>query len=174
MKRALLIAILLCAPLVQAQAEGSPQTFLSEQEFLELAFGDASVPAKMLWLSADLRAQVEKALDEPLGLRLKHWQANGRTAWVLNRVGKDHPITSGFIVDDSGLVDVRVLVYRESRGWEVKHGFFTDQFRGAGLKNNGRLNQSVNNITGATLSVRAMKRMARAALLLHQHVSTSP
>ena len=67
------------------------------------------------------------------------------------------------------LVDVRVLIYRESRGWEVKYPAFTDQFRGARLTSDGKLDQSIDGISGATLSVHALTRLARLALLLDQH-----
>jgi hypothetical protein len=64
---------------------------------------------------------------------------------------------------------VQVLVFRESRGWEIRHDFFTRQFANLWLKQNHRLSDRVDNITGATMSVKAMTRMARAALLLHEH-----
>jgi hypothetical protein len=58
-------------------------------------------------------------------------------------------------------------VFRESRGWEVKYPFFTDQFARIGLTGEGELDRQIDGITGATLSVQAMKRMARVALRLH-------
>ena len=63
-----------------------------------------------------------------------------------------------------------MLVFRESRGWEVRHDFFTDQFKQAQLSDDYHLKQSIDNISGATLSVRAVKKLARIALLLDQTV----
>ena len=60
-------------------------------------------------------------------------------------------------------------MFRESRGWEVKHSFFTRQFANLWLDGERNLSGPVDNITGATLSVKAMTRMAKAALLMHQH-----
>jgi hypothetical protein len=65
---------------------------------------------------------------------------------------------------------LRVLIYRESRGWEVRHAFFTRQFDQAQLEN-GKLDRSIDGITGATLSVEALQRAARLALWLDQQLT---
>ena len=106
-------------------------------------------------------------------MRVRYWQAGSRTAWILEEIGKDKPITAGFVVEDGHIDTVEVLVFRESRGWEVKYPFFTRQFRDVRLGDRGELNRQVDGITGATLSVRAMTRMARVALLLDDHVRSS-
>ena len=62
---------------------------------------------------------------------------------------------------------VRVLAYRESRGWEVKDRAFTSQFDGARLTARQTLDRGIDGISGATLSVRALGRLTRLALLLH-------
>ena len=76
------------------------------------------------------------------------------------------------LIEDGAIEDVRVLEFRESRGWEIRYPFFTRQFQNARLQGD-RLTQNIDGITGATLSVRAMKRMATAALLLHEHSTAS-
>ena len=63
--------------------------------------------------------------------------------------------------------NVQVLMFRESRGWEIKYPFFTEQFVSVALSDTDELNRHIDGITGATMSVRAMKRMARVALKLH-------
>ncbi len=65
---------------------------------------------------------------------------------------------------------VEVLAFRESRGWEIRYPFFTSQFSGLTLAPDGYLSQSVDGITGATLSVRAVERVARLALWLDAQV----
>ena len=74
--------------------------------------------------------------------------------------------------ENNKIEDCKVLICRESRGWEIRNEFFTRQFSGAFLKTNSRLNQSIDNITGATMSVNAMKKLSRMALFLHNHVIT--
>ncbi|MFA7386537.1 MAG: FMN-binding protein [Thiohalobacteraceae bacterium] len=68
---------------------------------------------------------------------------------------------------------VRVLAFRESRGWEVRHSFFTDQFKRVGLTSEGTLDGRIDGISGATLSVRVLTKLARLALVLHQRGSTA-
>ena len=43
---------------------------------------------------------------------------------------------------------------------------------GAYLESPTQLNQRIDNITGATLSVNAMKKLSKMALYLHDHVTT--
>jgi len=89
--------------------------------------------------------------------------------WVMDEIGKEKPITLGVVVDGGAIESLDVLVFRESRGWEIRHPFFTDQFRRLRLGHDGGLDRPVDGITGATLSVRAAKRVATAALILHAH-----
>ncbi len=102
-------------------------------------------------------------------LRLRYWGRDGRTAWILDEIGKEEPITTGIVVNGRAIEEVKVLIFRESRGWEVRHPFFTDQFKGARLGHDDQLDRHIDGISGATLSVRALKRLARVALFLHQH-----
>jgi len=68
---------------------------------------------------------------------------------------------------------MQVLAYRESRGGEVQQDFFTKQFKEARLTENDKLNKKIDGITGATLSVWALQKMARLALLFDAH-KTAP
>ena len=102
------------------------------------------------------------------GLRIRYWGEGARTAWILEEIGKVKPITVGLVVNDDGLEKIRVLAFRESRGWEVRYPFFTDQFTGVGLMADHDLDRRIDGISGATLSVRALKKLARMALYLHE------
>jgi uncharacterized protein with FMN-binding domain len=86
---------------------------------------------------------------------------------VLEEVGKELPITVGVVVDNSYIKSLRVLTYRENRGGEVATPAFTDQFMDVALEDNGTLDASIDGISGATLSVRALTRLAGVALFLH-------
>ena len=151
-------------------ALGSETVYETSDSFLASAFPEAVPAARVLWLQKNLRAEVTKILDQRPGMRIRYWQDGGRTAWLLDDIGKDKPITAGFVVHNGAIEQVQVLVFRESRGWEVKYPFFTRQFHKARLNDGGELTRNVDGITGATLSVRAMTRMARVALLLDGHV----
>lgn len=78
------------------------------------------------------------------------------------------------MINDNKIESIKVLAFRESRGWEVRHPFFTDQFSDAALKENKQLDKHIDGISGATLSVKAMTKMARLALFLHQEIERRP
>ncbi|MCK5498295.1 MAG: FMN-binding protein, partial [Gammaproteobacteria bacterium] len=122
-----------------------------------------------LWVKKDLKEKIREILGHDLRvLRIKYWRKDTRTAWILEEIGKERPITAGIVINDSRIESINVLAFRESRGWEVRYPFFTDQFSDATLKENNQLDRHIDGISGATLSVKAMEKMARLALLLHQ------
>lgn len=167
--RVLLLALVaLCPPV--AEAEG---VYLTPDEFRTQAFGGAESTPQTLWLSAPLKDAAAEILGHPFAqLRVRYWRHGDRTAWMIDEIGKTHPITIGVVVEQGAVVAIRVLEFRESRGEEVRLPFFTDQFVGAGLRaGDGReLDRGIDGITGATLSVRAMQRVARLALFFHGQV----
>lgn len=175
---AIVAAFLVC--LAGPASAGSAGQYMSLDAFLAKAFAleeaagvDAPAPAaKVYWLSADLKQQIRQlsGRDFPL-LRVRYWQQADRTAWVLDEIGKEMPITVGVVVEKQKIVSLDILTFRESRGWEVRHPFFTRQFEGAGLTDKLLLNERIDGITGATLSVRAVTWVARLALLFDAEVN---
>ena len=129
--------------------------------------------AETLWLVGDLQPAVRAILghDYPAA-RVRYWRNEKRTVWVLDEIGKEMPITAGVAINDGAVERVKVLVYRESRGWEVKSPSFTAQFSGAKLAEGHKLDRHIDGISGATLSVRALQKLTRLALLLHQKTMT--
>lgn len=153
----------------QASAE---EVFLTTEAFLAQAFPDSPPPPAMLWIADPLREETIRILGHSsVPLRTRYWRQEQRTAWILEEIGKEEPITVGLVVQDGKLEMIKVLVYRESRGWEVRHDFFTRQFWQAQLQNKDELDRNIDGIAGATLSVNAMRKVARLALLYHRHVT---
>lgn len=160
MRQALLALLLL-------SATGLARAELALDAFLAQSFAAVPAPA-MLWLTPPVKQRAAAILghDYP-GLRVKHWRQGARTAWVLDHVGKEQPITMGVVVENGQILNIEVLAYRESRGGDIRHGFFRRQFDRATLKPGDRLDRSIDGITGATLSVNAMTKVARLALAFH-------
>ncbi|MGB5305994.1 MAG: FMN-binding protein [Gammaproteobacteria bacterium] len=143
-------------------------TYQEPDDFLREVFAGAPPEPQFVWLREELRETANTILGHHYpGLRIRYWREGKRSAWILEEIGKEKPITVGLVVNDTGLETIRVLVFRESRGWEVRHPFFTDQFAGASLSDNYQLDRNIDGISGATLSVRALKKLARLALYLH-------
>ncbi len=174
MGTALLLFLLALRPL-------QATTYVSQQEYLSTAFSAMPTEAGIVWLRGEVRQQVEQILGHRYpALRIRYWQADndpqrpgpGRV-WILEEIGKELPITAGFLVNGGRIENAEVLAFRESRGWEIRLPAFKKQFEGQQLTPKKRLTGTVDGISGATLSVSAMKRMARLALYLDQHVETS-
>ena len=151
------------------------QVFLTPQAYVQAQFDGATPKPKVIWLKQDLKATMAEILNHDYaGLRVRYWQGEDeqafKTVWILNEIGKEKNITVGISIHKQRIEEVKVLVFRESRGWEVKHDFFTRQFKQLFLQDKYRLNKSIDSITGATLSARAVEKLARVALLLDKEV----
>ncbi len=143
-------------------------------EFIQEVFSGDAPKVSKIWIKKDLKVKIYEIMGHDLGvLRLKYWEKEGRTAWILEEIGKERPITAGIVIYDNKIESINVLTFRESRGWEVRYPFFTDQFSDAALKEDKQLDRHIDGISGATLSVKAMTKMARLALMLYQEVEAS-
>lgn len=145
---------------------GSADTvYLEPEQFLNEVFDGQKPEPKVLWIAGELRADASKILGhKPPSLRTRYWSNEKQSAWILEEIGKDLPITVGLVVEQGKLKQVRVLIFRESRGWEVHNPAFVKQYSGASLTDKAKLDRHIDGITGATLSVRALNKLARLAL----------
>ena len=76
---------------------------------------------------------------------------------VTEEIGKYRPITFMVGVDtDFRVRGAAVLVYRESRGGEVRRSRFLRQYRGKSARDPIRINRDIIGISGATMSVRSL------------------
>lgn len=170
------IALLLLLAMSPASAGpgGEAGRYVETDEYLSSVFPSEVPEVRTLWVAGDLREGVERSLGHRFAaLRVRYWFDGNKSVWVLDEVGKELPITIGVSVSNGAIDGVRVLEFRESRGWEVRYPFFTDQFVDARLDPDERLDRRIDGITGATLSVRAVTRIAQIALLMHEHVANS-
>ncbi len=159
-----IMAMLWSAPSAATGIYQEPADFIAE------AFNSVTPEPKMLWITADLKPAINAIMGHDLSaMRVRYWSTEGRSAWILEEIGKDKPITVGLVVAGGRLERVKVLAFRESRGWEVRNDFFTRQFIGAGLTESRDLDRHIDGITGATLSVRALTKLARLAIFLDRH-----
>jgi len=145
------------------------KTFQTPEAFLTEAFGVTVPPASTLDLDDAKQSQLSAVYGRRYPqARLRYWRAaNGRTAWIFDDIGKEGyvPTTSGFVVQNGAVEFGRVLIYRESRGEQIAERSFLQQLVGARASGNG-IDKKVDNVSGATYSVKMMQRMARTALAL--------
>jgi hypothetical protein len=166
------LSLLFVTGLAFAGPAGEAGRYMETDEYLSSIFPDAVPADKTLWVAGDLREGVERMLGHRFAsLRVRYWFDGTTSAWILDEIGKELPITIGVSVSQGAVENVRVLEFRESRGWEVRYPFFTNQFVAVRLGPDERLDRRIDGITGATMSVGAVTRIARVALLLHEHVT---
>ena len=98
-------AALLAGPVIAGE-----QGLLAPQAFLRQALGE--VPeARVLWLTPPMRARLAALLGhEPAQLRQRYWSAGAKTAWILEEIGKEQPITTGIVIDGGKVAQMRVLI----------------------------------------------------------------
>jgi hypothetical protein len=145
--------------------------YQSDKGFLLEVFLNNVTKSNAIFLTGDLRKSVETILGHPYAsIRIRYWRREGRSAWILEEVGKMEPITFGIVIKDNKIEKIKVLAFRERRGSEIRYRAFTQQFVGVALEGN-KLNKNIDGISGATLSVWAMKSIAKLSLYLDQHIN---
>ncbi|OUS26057.1 FMN-binding protein [Thalassotalea sp. 42_200_T64] len=165
MNKFIFILLILTSTAFSVSANGLYQ---SNDQFLEQAFHTEIPKSEVLWLTAEDKTAISAIMNRKFKqLRVRYWRQDGATVWILDEIGKEKPITIGVHIEDNKIVNLKVLAFRESRGDEVRHQFFTKQFINAELNEENQLSQHIDGITGATLSVRALKKVARLALWLN-------
>jgi len=152
---------------------------ISKKEFLNLVYKDSlsQVEAKTLWLDQEIQEKIIKILDHKYPkLRLRYKQLvtldKNQTVWFLDEIGKERPISFAVSITNNQIDLIRVTKFRESRGGEIQMLAFSEQFNQIGLNEENQLNKNIDGITGATMSVSAMKKISRIALTLHKFVSS--
>jgi len=141
-------------------------------DFVNEAYAGKPPTPQSFWITPALKKTVADILQHNAGfMRTRYWQVGNKSVWILNEIGKTQLITVGIIIENNAIQKLKVLEFKESRGWEVKHSFFTDQFKLISLDQNLSLSQPIDGISGATLSVRALKKVATLALFFNQQLS---
>jgi Na+-translocating ferredoxin:NAD+ oxidoreductase RnfG subunit len=150
--------------------------YLSIEQAQHLLFPQAErFVASPVRLSADLRSRI--AAESGVASRRDEqpvWKPmRGDTPlgfFVLDEViGKHELITYAVALDTNGTVrGVEVLDYRESRGGEVRDARWRAQFLGKRAGDTLRIDQDIQNLSGATLSSRHITDGVRRILALYK------
>jgi hypothetical protein len=163
-----LVAALLVS--VTAIAAGEIGRYQTRAEFLMESFGTDEPSNAVIWFDGELRSAATSVMGHPPAtLRMRYWYDDTKTAWIIDEIGKEQPITFGIVVENDKILALRVMNFRESRGWEIRYPFFTQQFSQIRLNESGSLNRRIDSISGATLSVNAATKSANLALILDEH-----
>lgn len=175
-RRALLAVVLLgAAGAFSNAADGEVDVYLDLEEAPRAVFPEAdSFERKDVPVDDAMRRRMKKRIGR---LKPSIWEPfyitytarkNGKIAGyavIAEEIGKHRPITFIVGVTPQGEVqDVALMMYREPVGDEVRYEVFLKQFDDKRLEDPIFPRRDIKNITGATLSVRAMSRGVRKVL----------
>lgn len=150
------------------------RAYVSEVGALAQVFPGATQISSQQFLVDDAqRAELQSALGYRPRERIVTLHSGRRDgqllghALVMNDVAKTLRVTFLVAIDPEGRVDqVVLLAFREPRGQEIEREVFRRQYVGLTRADPIRRGHDIRNISGATLSVDAMSRGVKRALLL--------
>lgn len=149
------------------------RVFLNPDQALKTIFPSSEkISTESKQLTEDQLKKITATLRTPISKDqvFFHATTGGVTdgyAMIVNEIGKDQYIT--FIV---GLTPqfkvsrVALMIFRETRGWEVQDARFCNQFKNKSSRDRLLIGADIVGITGATLSARAFCRGTKKALVL--------
>jgi Na+-translocating ferredoxin:NAD+ oxidoreductase RnfG subunit len=153
---------------------GSIDVYLTEEQALKIIFPKAQkIQAEELRLTPDQKMRIEDRIgwrfpEEKFKVFMS--ETNGKVdsyAVIQETIGKHRPITYIVGITAEGKVfDVEIMVYRESKGSEVRRKRFNAQYEGKTVQDPIRINKDIINVTGATMSVRSISAGVKRALVL--------
>ncbi len=166
----------------------TPQEMVQEDVYLtpeaaaQLMFPDSEeIHAQQITLSSEQKNIIEERIGWHFPETTFEYfvgKTNGQIdgwAFIQNTIGKHKPMTYMVGADPKGeVINVEVLVYRESRGSEVRTRRFNYQYEGKTSYDAIRINRDIINITGATMSVRSMSAGVKRVIVLVEELFLKP
>lgn len=158
-----------------AAVESSAEVYMTRDEALRLAFGDAEVDREAVFLTEEQLVRARELAGDAVEIK-----GALVTRYVGLRDGKPlgtayfdtHPVrtlqeTIMVVVTPQGTVDrVEILSFLEPREY-LPRAAWLEQFQGRALDSDLSLKRSIHGITGATLSARAVTVATRRVLAIH-------
>ncbi len=183
-REAILFAVLfvVCSfvPAAQPVAAASGKEFLTLEEALKLAFGDAKVERGTIYLDeGQVKRIEERAGSAPYVHTVHPYSAfrDGRrigTAYLDTHVVRTMKETVMVVVDDKDCVQrVELLAFGEPKNYVPKSAWY-GQFTGRKLDAELSLKRSIRGVTGATLTTTATTAAVRRVLALHEVLNKRP
>lgn len=156
------------------QEMGQEDVYLTPEDAAKLMFPESdSIRSEVITITEDQKRLIEERIGwhfpettfdcfigETKG-KIDGW------AFIQHTIGKHKPMTYMVgVAPDGEVTNVEILVYRESRGSEVRKKRFNYQYQGKTVDDPIRINRDLINISGATMSVRSMSAGVKRALVL--------
>lgn len=146
-------------------------TYLTIEQAQAAIFPGRKLVSADVSLSKEQRKAIEKASDVRVrNLDLKVWKAEGGGWFILDEViGKHEFITYAVgLTDDGAVKQIEVMDYRETYGGQVREEKWRAQFTGKKYGAKLKLDDDIQNISGATLSSRHIADGVRRLLATYE------
>ena len=164
----LIVPVLVCGA-----ASVHAVTYLTIEQAQQAIFPGQRLTALPVMLTAEQR----KAIEKTSGVRVRNlepkvWQIEGGCWFILDEViGKHEFITYAVgLTMDGAVKQIEVMDYRETYGGEVRGEKWRAQFTGKKHGAKLKLDDDIQNISGATLSSRHIAEGVRRLLATHELV----
>ena len=175
--RSLLFSVMFCSALVHW---GRAERFLTIHQAQKILFPAAeSFQEKVVSLSpADVSAIARATASRVTSARAKYYVAKKGSdilgvVFFDQALGKHEMIDYAVAISPKGDVKgVEILEYRESHGMEIRNQKWRSQFTGKNSRSKLRLHGDIYNISGATISCRAITNGIKRLLSIYEaHVA---
>jgi len=156
------IFIWLTAILLFTACHCRAERYLTSEEARKLCFPQADrFEERVHQFTAEQKKAVEKQSGQPVRLRGQRYWIAWQGTNFLGVLVADHVLGKHEIIDytvaiapTGGVMQIEILEYRESHGYEIRREKWRSQFKGKTTKDKLRLNADIYNISGATISCR--------------------
>lgn len=147
--------------------------YVSVQQAQQLMYGAALFTPQPVILSTEVQKSMRDAssVSHPFdGSRI--WKTESGKWFIVDEVvGKHEMITYALGLSAEGVVEhIEILEYRESYGYEVAVASWRGQFVGKTVQSKIKLNQDIENVSGATLSAKHLTDGIKRVLVMYELV----
>ena len=159
------------AALIGSVLAGQAVTYLNVEQAQRAIFPGARLTPVPMKLSDAQRKAIEKASDQRVRqTELKVWQVEGGGWFIVDEViGKHEFITYAVgLTADGAVKQIEVMDYRETYGGQVRDEKWRAQFIGKKHGAKLKLDDDIQNISGATLSSRHLADGVRRLLATYE------
>lgn len=146
------------------------KVYLSVDQAKKIIFGTTDMQHRPMILTKDVQEKMRQASSVSHSFESSRiWKApNGGWFIVDEVVGKHEMITYALGINPDGSIkQVEILEYRESYGFEVADAVWRQQFVGKKINAPLKLNQDIQNISGATLSSKHLTDGVKRLMVMH-------
>ncbi len=167
----LLFFIVILVLFFAAIADAGMRNYASAREVLTRSFPGAAFDKRVVRFSGDERKKIEDIIKKRFYKRQMVFYIAAKDGVtqgygvIGSERGKMRQITFMVLLDKDGVVkDLDILAFRESQGYEIENPRWRGQFRGKSVRSRLRLRRDIRNISGATLSARAVTKGVKNVL----------